>query len=335
MEHRVFGRTHLHVSPLALGTARFGWRTGTAESLALLDLFRGRGGNLVECCTVWSRTPALAAFFAATSEHQVGQWLAANPSCRQELVLASRVFIDPGLAAETEFAASLRANCEASLQRLRTDYLDLLQIEWSDTFGPVERLLEALWPLVSQGRLRHLGAVGFPAWRVAAANAAAFRANLPPLETVQAPCSLLDPRPYEREYAGLCADGQLAFLAQAPLAASLLAQKLAFGGTAPRAGVRPPGPHQLSIRERLTTVAQRRGETPAQTELAWVLSQPRVAAAVIDVTSASQLAELLPAVATRLSPEEQRLLRHPWTPLAPVSGSATQPAAALPALALG
>ncbi len=312
MEHRLFGHTDLHVFPLALGTARFGWRTGVAESEHMLTLFREHGGNLVQTCAVWCLDPEQAALFAAPAEHHVGQWLQANPARRHDLVLAGRVFIEPRLAADPRFAARLQANCAASLRRLQTDRFDLLQIEWNDSFGPIERLLEALWPLVRQGRVIRLGAAGFPAWRVVDANTAAHRASLPPFVSIQAHYSLLDPRPFEREYAGLCADHRLPFLAQAPLAASTLARKLESERPEPRLLARPPTIHERSIRERLALVARRRSATPAQTELAWVLSHPGVTTAVIDPASPAQLAELLRGAPTRISADEHRLLRHPW-----------------------
>ena len=86
-----------------------------------------------------------------------------------------------------------------------------------------------------------------------------------------------------------------------------------------------PSTHQLSVRERLAWVAQRRGATLAQTELAWVLSHPAVATAVVHATSTGQLAEWMQGAAGRLSREEQMLLRHPWTP-APTGPSSFEPA---------
>jgi aryl-alcohol dehydrogenase-like predicted oxidoreductase len=317
MDHHVFGRTDLQVFSLALGTSRFGWRTGAAESATLLDLFREQGGNLVETCAVWDRDPAHTALLSAPAEHQVGRWLGADPAHRRAMVLAGRVFITPGLAQAADLPARLEANCETALRRLQTDRFDLLQVEWNDSFGTSERLLEALWPLVRQGRTLRLGASGFPAWRVAAANTTAQHAGLPPFASVQAAYSLLDPRPFEREYAELCDEGRLAFLAQAPLAASTLARKLESAQPAPSLSARPPSLHQLTIRERLVLLAHRRGTTPAQTELAWVLSHPGVTAAVIEPASPEQLTELLGAAHTRLSPEEHRLLRHPWIPAGP------------------
>ena len=151
MDHRLFGRTDLTISPLALGTARFGWRTNAAEAAAILDLYRSQGGNLVETSAVWCRDLENAVLFAAPGEHLVGRWLAEAPDRRRGLVLAGRVFLGERLCAAPDFAARLRANCEASLERLNTEYFDLLQIEWREDFGPIERLLEALWPTLGAG----------------------------------------------------------------------------------------------------------------------------------------------------------------------------------------
>ena len=325
MDHRPFGRTDLTISPLALGTARFGWRTSAAEAAAILDLYRAQGGNLVETSAVWCRDPENAALFAAPGEHLVGRWLAQDPERRRGLVLAGRVFLGARLCAAADFAVRVRANCEASLQRLNTEYFDLLQIEWREDFGPIERLLEALRPLVRQSRVLRLGAAGFPAWRVATANAVAQQATLPALQTVQAAFSLLDPRPFEREYAELCTEHRLAFLARTPLAASTLAHNVDSPPRGLRWAALLPSTHQLSVRERLAWVAQRRGDTLAQTELAWVLSHPAVATAVVHATSTGQLAEWMQGAAGHLSHEEQVLLRHPWTP-APTLPSSFEPA---------
>jgi aryl-alcohol dehydrogenase-like predicted oxidoreductase len=325
MDHRLFGRTDRTISSLALGTARFGWRTRAGDAAAILDLYRSRGGNLVETSAVWCLDLENAARIAAPGEHLVGRWLAEEPNRRRGVFLAGRVFLGARLCASTDFAAHLRANCEASLQRLNTEYFDLLQIEWCDDFGPIARLLEALWPLVRQSRILRLGAAGFPAWRIATANAVTQQAALPALQTVQAAFSLLDPRPFEREYAELCAEHRLAFLARAPLAASTLAQRVDSPPRDLRWAALRPSAHQLSVRERLAWVAQRRGATLAQTELAWVLSHPEVATAVVHATSPGQLAEWMQGAAGRLSHEEQVLLRHPWTP-APAVSQSVEPA---------
>ncbi len=315
MNLRLLGRTGLQVSPLCLSTTHFGWRIGPRDSSAILNRFCEIGGNFVQTYSVWGRELDLGTLTASPSEEHVGLWLRDRARPRREVVLASRILLDREIASGPELAQHLRRNCEASLRRLQTDYLDLLLIEWNPAFLPLERLLDGLWPLVRDGLILHPGASGFTAWRLASANALATRRSTPQFEAVQATFSLLDPRPYESEFSSLCAEQNLAFLAQTPLATSVLARRLRHShfmtGGSPTTR---PTSYQLSIRERLANVARHRGASLAQTELAWVLAHPNVTAAVVESTFADEFVGLREATTWRLPTDELRLLREPWAP---------------------
>lgn len=313
MEYRVLGRTELLVTPLALGTSHFGWRTGMHESTAILDRHHTHGGNFIETASVWCRDAVTAALVALPSEEHVGRWLQMRAMPRHEIVLACRILLDAGLAVDPHLGKHLLANCERTLRRLHTDRLDLLLIEWDETLRPLERLSAALRPLVRRGWVAHVGVSGFPAWRIAAGNALAHQHSLPPFKVARAPFSLLEPRRFELEYSDLCSEQHLGFLAQAPLAASALVRKLPLGAhrgwscgrTTAAAG---------SIRHRLAHVAQQRGVGVAQVELAWVLGHPGVGAAVVEPASVAELDRLHAATLWRLGDDERRQLREHWVP---------------------
>lgn len=315
MNFRHLGRTGLHVSTLCLSTNHFGWRIGSRDSSAVLNRFCEIGGNFIQTHSIWGRELDLGTLSASPSEEHVGLWLRDRARPRNELVLASRILLDRETASGSDLPQLLRRNCEASLRRLQTDYLDLLLIEWNPAFLPLERLLDGLWPLVRDGLILHTGASGFSAWRLASANALAAHRSMPQFEAVQATFSLLDPRPYESEFSSLCAERNLAFLAQAPLAASVLDRRIrhspVMGGWP---ATNQPTRHQLSIRERLTTVARHRGASIAQMELAWVLAHPNVTAAVVEATFADEFTNLQEATTWQLPSDELRRLREPWAP---------------------
>ena len=152
MEYRYLGATGLQVSELCLGAMTFGRETGEDDSHRLLDRFVDAGGNFVDTANVYS---------AGASEEVVGRWLTRKK--RDDLVVATKVRFPMG-AGPNDAGLSrkhIMASVEASLRRLRTDFIDLYQVHSWDSETPLAETLSTLHGLVQSGKVRYLGAIGW------------------------------------------------------------------------------------------------------------------------------------------------------------------------------
>lgn len=325
MHYHALGKTGIKVSEICLGTMHFGWKTDEATSCAILDAFRDVGGNFIQAAssTRCSGVPDLLA--TALSEEHVGRWLRSADVARDDVVLATRLVLRDRGPAGVSLPDFIRKHCEAALRRFGTDHLDLLLIEWSAAMAPIDGILEALTPLVWNGLVRSIGASGFPAWRLMEARARASARSLPAFSTAQHDFSMVRRTLFEPEIGEFCRETGTAFLARSPLAGGFLV------GTSPgrrtwvspsRAALLRDHYHDcssLNVRDALQSLADRRGLSVAQAALAWVLAQPGVTAAVIGVTSPTQLRGLLPATEAQ-APDDMHgdpVTLHPMPPGAP------------------
>jgi aryl-alcohol dehydrogenase-like predicted oxidoreductase len=224
MNQRKFGRTGLSVSELCLGAMQFGWLTNSETSHGILDAYRAAGGNFIQTSTCG---PADAGPGLCRSEEIVGSWLQANPRARTDLVLSTRMrFARPVPGFRSGLADSIRRQCEESLRRLHTSHLDLLVIEWSDALLPMDEVLGSIDDLVRAGKLRHVGASGFPVWRFMESLGRSARRGGCRLESFQADYSLLERAPFEPDAIELAREYRVALLA-IPIALSFYAVVIA------------------------------------------------------------------------------------------------------------
>jgi aryl-alcohol dehydrogenase-like predicted oxidoreductase len=313
IKQRTLGRTGLNVSELCLGTMNFGWKTDEQKSFDLLDAFREAGGNFIQAAG-HCPAPLLTAASTTFSEEVVGRWSQSRDIPRGERVLATRLSL--GRIPEGVAMVKFTRDCvRDSLHRLRTDYVDLLVIEWSDSLLPVPEFLKVFDALVREGLVRYIGAANFPNWRVAEAIARAPLSNHCRMEALQSDYSLLTRARFEPEAMALCEEQRLGFLARSPLSGGFLARgqgrhnrfnasrrdwlEQRFGnayGDAALAAV--------------SDVAARHEASPAQVALSWVLHNPAVTSAVIGVHSVAQLDELVQVTSLPLETVDLEQLDH-------------------------
>lgn len=188
----------LDVSNIALGTMMFGAGVDEALSINLLDYFVGEGGNFVDTANNYAFWAPGA--YAGTSEELVGRWLK-NRRRRDDIVLATKVGARPtveggGLESiEGLTASAIIEQAEASLRRLRTDYIDLYYAHIDDRTTPLEETLEAFDRLVSQGKVREIGCSNYTAWRVEQARQVSRRFGYAEFVALQQQYSYLRPKP--------------------------------------------------------------------------------------------------------------------------------------------
>ncbi|WP_148716314.1 aldo/keto reductase [Chitinolyticbacter meiyuanensis] len=316
MQYRLLPASDLRVSSLCLGTMTFGEQNSEAEAHAQLDRAVASGINFIDTAEMYP-VPAKAETQGRT-EMLVGSWLAKQ--ARDQLVLATKVSGPqrgmPWMRGGPQFTAEqIVAACDASLQRLRTDYIDLYQLHWparhvpmfGDTyFDPakepdvvpsVYEQLEALEPLVRSGKVRYVGLSNETPWGVMEFLRLAREHDLPRPVTIQNVFNLLN-RGFEHGLTEVCHREQVALMAYSPLAFGLLSAKYQDDAAAdgrmtrfPQFGVRYRKPYVETAIAAYAALAREHGLTPAQLALAWVQRRWYVASTIIGATTLAQLEE--------------------------------------------
>ena len=305
----------LTVSRLALGAMLMGESTPEDEAHRMLDRFVEAGGNLIDTADTYGD---------GTSERVLAPWLAKH---RDEVVVATKVRFevsDPpgsGLAPDR-----IRAACDASLQRLGIDVIDLYQVHAPDPEVPLEEMLEALDGLVKAGKVRALGASNYTGWLLAWAVALQDRHGWSPFVSVQPQYSLVE-RSAELDLLPFARAAGLGVLAWGPLGAGFLTGKYRRGDPVPE-GSRMAGAgddweeaeHRRAIERNFRVVdaaaeiAAAHGATVPQVALAWLLGVDGVTAPILGPRTFEHLEDLLGCVAVELSAEERARLEAPAPP---------------------
>jgi aryl-alcohol dehydrogenase (NADP+) len=295
------GTTELDVFRLCLGGNVFGWTADEAESFAVLDAYAAAGGNFIDTADTYTR-PNMGA-----SETIIGRWMAARGN-RDDIVLATKVGSDGGLSAR-----NVREHAEGSLRRLQTDRIDLYYSHKDDLDTPVQETLRAFDELVRDGKVRHIAASNLSGERLKESLDVSWREGLAEYVALQPHYNLVEREGYEREYAPIVAEHNLACLPYYGLAKGFLTGKYRAGGPevdSPRskgalAYLDARGERVLAA---LDEVAAGRAATVAAVALAWLSAQPGVVAPIASARSVEQLEALLPAVGLKLTDEELALL---------------------------
>jgi aryl-alcohol dehydrogenase-like predicted oxidoreductase len=304
---RPLGRTGILVSPLALGGNVFGWTADLQQSFALLDAFVDAGFNLIDTADAYVRF--IPGYQGGESESVIGEWLARRgPAMRARVVIATKVGLEMGPGESGLSRAYIHRAIDRSLQRLRTDHVDLYQAHRDDPATPLEETAQAFDELVRAGKVRAIGASNFSADRLAEALQTSERLGLARYQSLQPLYNLLQRDGFESGLAQLCAREQLAVLPHSALASGFLTGKyrrsedLGKSVRGARMGALLDA-RGLGILEALDRVAIARQTTPAAVALAWLLARG-VTAPIASATNPQQLAEILRGASLQLDAGE-------------------------------
>jgi aryl-alcohol dehydrogenase-like predicted oxidoreductase len=314
MEYRNLGRTDLKISEICLGTMQFGWTANEAVSMQILSAAFEAGINFVDTADVYSRwVPGNP---GGVSESIIGEWMIKNQIPRHQLIVATKVRgrmgdgpHDQGLS-----RAHIMKAVEDSLQRLKTEYIDLYQTHAYDESTPIEETLSALNDLIRQGKVRYIGCSNYPAWRIMQSLWAAEELQTARFDSIQPHYNLVHRAEFEREIGEVCRTYGLGVIPYSPLAAGFLTGKYKRDGeqvdsARSRGAQRYFSDRNWALLDKMAALARdRRGHSVSQVALAWLLSDPIIASPIIGPRSLEQLADNLGAVALRLTPEEKMLL---------------------------
>jgi aryl-alcohol dehydrogenase-like predicted oxidoreductase len=247
------------------------------------------------------------------SETILGQSL---QSRRKDVVIATKVGFPTGPGPNDRGLSRhhIQSGVDASLRRLRTDYIDLYQIHKRDLLAPLDETMGALNDLVRVGKVRYLGVSNFPSWEIMKANGLAVANRWSRFESVQAYYNLAA-RDIEREIVPLLRDQQIGLMVWSPLAGGVLTGKYSREGKPPAGARRESfdvGPVDYDRVNRVLDIAREishtRKSTIPQVTLAWLLAQEAVTSVIIGAKRLSQLEDNLGAVAVALTSEDLRRL---------------------------
>jgi aryl-alcohol dehydrogenase-like predicted oxidoreductase len=310
---RKLGRSGLKVSALCLGGNTFGWTTDQKASETVLDAYMEAGGNFIDTADVYARW--VSGNKGGESETALGIWMAARKN-RQAVIMATKVCgpmgtgpNDAGLSRQ-----HIMQGVEASLTRLKTDYIDLYQAHWDDRETPLEETLRAFDDLVKQGKVRYLGASNHVAWRLTRTLWESERHGYARYECLQPKYNLVIRDEYERELEGLCLEQGIGVIPYSSLASGFLSGKYQRGGNLPTTA-RAAGVQKIYMNDRgfavlaaVEKVAAGVGATPAQVALSWLAHRPGITAPIASATSVAQLKEIAGAIDLKLDAEATKTL---------------------------
>ena len=305
-ELRRLGSSDLHIAPLVLGGNVFGWTADKTASFAVLDAFVAGGGTMIDTADVYSAW--VPGNKGGESESMIGEWLTASGK-RDKVQIATKVGMLPGEGGEKLAPARIAAACEASLQRLGIDCIDLYYAHQDDDATPQEAALEAFGKLVAAGKVRVLGASNFHAARLKSANEAARAAGLPHYQALQPEYNLVTRHKFEGELQDYCIEQNIGVLPFYSLANGFLTGKYrgpddlgkSVRGSRMTALLDGKGKPVLAA---MDVIAAESGATLAQIALAWIAAQPGLTAPIASATSVAQIEELLPAMDLKLSADQ-------------------------------
>ncbi|HZF27767.1 MAG TPA: aldo/keto reductase [Gammaproteobacteria bacterium] len=293
MKTHPLGRSGIEVAPLALGGNVFGWTADERRSFEVLDAFVAAGFNLVDTADVYSIF--VKGHVGGESESTIGRWLEKRGR-RDDVVIATKVGMDMGPAGKGLSREHVFAAAEASLRRLKTDYIDLYQAHMDDKTTPLEETLGAFADLIAAGKVRAIGASNYEADRLAAALRTSETLELPRFETMQPWYNLYDRVSFEGPLQDLCRREGLGVIPYFGLASGFLTGKYRsekdLAGSARAYRVKTMlNERGFKILAALDAAAADYDATPAQIALAWLRAHG-VVAPIASATSAHQLEEL-------------------------------------------
>lgn len=308
LDHYVtLGRSGLRVSPLCLGTMTFGedwgWGSTVADSKAILDAYLAKGGNFIDTANGYTK---------GHSEAIIGEHLGRERSKRDRVVIATKFLTnmyrgDPNGGGAGRKA--IVAQCEQSLRRLQTDYIDLYWLHAWDEMTPVEETMRALDDLVRDGKVRFIGFSDVPAWKCAQAQTLASFRGWAPLIALQIEYSLLE-RTVEGELIPMARELGMGVTPWSPLGGGALTGKFKreqHGQHKPNRGDRVNArltEKAYDLLEEMERVAKALDTTVARVALAWVASKPGVSSTIIGARTMEQLEDNLAATNVALTPEQ-------------------------------
>jgi len=310
VQYTQLGRTGLKVSRICLGTMNFGPYTAKEDSFAIMDRAHDDGVNFFDTANVygWNWKGSVEEGYRArgNTERILGEWFAQGGGRRERTVIATKLFGDMGPWPNDGriSALNIRRACDASLQRMQTDYIDVYQMHHIDRLTPWEEIWEAMEVLRLQGKILYVGSSNFAGWHLAQAQESARRHGTLGLVSEQSIYNLVQ-RSVELEVLPAAQHYGIGIIPWSPLHGGLLGgilRKSQAGDVIRSTGGRAEDGLRVH-REQLVqweAFCADRGEDPADVAIAWLLHQPAVTAPIVGPRTMHQWEGALRALAIDL-----------------------------------
>jgi len=303
MRYRQLGESGLTVSVIGLGGNNFGGRIGLEETRSVVDAALDCGVTLVDTADIYGSKGG--------SEELLGQVLAGR---REHVVLATKFGMDMGDGTVARGSRTyIRRAVEASLRRLRTDYIDLYQYHAPDGVTPLEETLATLDELITEGKVRYIGSSNFAGWQIADADWIARTQHQARFVSAQNHYNLLQ-RDAEQEIIPSCVNRGVGVLPYFPLANGLLTGKYSRGQAPPR-GTRLTGRESeltddvFDKLEALQRFGAEHGRSLLEVGIAGLAAMPAIASVIAGATKPEQVRANAAAGEWELSSDELGTLR--------------------------
>lgn len=309
MEYRNLGSAGLKVSPICLGTMMFGEQTNEADSIQIMHKAFDQGINFFDTANSYN---------AGQSEVVVGKGIRDR---REKVVLATKARQPLGTGPLDSGASRrhLTNECNASLKRLGTDYIDIFYVHAPDESTPIEETLRALDDLVHQGKVMYLACSNFRAWKLCEALWTSDKLNLNKFVCVQPLYNIVN-RDIEVELFPLCREKGVGVVSYSPLARGILTGKYKTGAPFPegsRASRNDKRMQQAELRDASLELAQdiaahcdRKGVAMSQFSIAWCLANPNLTSVILGPRTMEQFDDNFGALNVTITPEDEAFIEN-------------------------
>jgi aryl-alcohol dehydrogenase-like predicted oxidoreductase len=309
MNRTKLGHTTIDVCAAPLGAMYLGTKQQGEVAYSLLDAYVEAGGDFIDTANIYAHWVG-EKWHGGESEALLGAWMSARKN-RNKLVIASKVGFNYQDVPQGLVPKTIRAECEKSLKRLGTETIDLYFAHCDDPAVPQIAVLETFATLITEGKIRSIGASNFSTHRLAIANEIARANDLPRYEVLQQRHTYLQPRAdadtgrqvvLTKDMADYCVSAGL----------NMMAYSATLGGTYTGEATRPlPAGYQSTANaarlKMLATIANETGSSPQQVMLAWLWSKPKMLP-MIAVSSKSQLTHNIGAMKIKLTDDQVKRL---------------------------
>ena len=304
-----FGNTDLNVSPICFGGNVLGWTVDESESYKILDSFFNNGFNFIDTANSYSAWAP--GHTGGESETIIGRWMKKNNN-RSKIILAtkvgSEVFGEKGLK-----KAYIKKAVEGSLKRLQTDYIDLYQSHFDDLATPVSETMEGFNELISEGKIRYIGASNLSSQRISDSNEYSRNNSLKSYISLQPLYNLYEREKFETEYLPLVKKENLAVISYFSLASGFLSGKYksekdfnkSVRGGSMKKYLNDKG---IKILNALDKISSEKKVPYSSISIAWLLNKSFITSAIVSATNNKQLSEILLASEIKLNENEVALL---------------------------
>lgn len=313
MKNRKISATDLEVSPIVFGGNVFGWTLDSYESFQILNNFIERGFNFIDTANNYSYWKP--GNDGGESERILGEWMHRSKN-RQEIIIATKVggrgihFDKPNSTKK-----HILEQTDQSLIRLKTDYIDLLQLHYDDGVTEVEETLSAFQDLITLGKVRWAGASNITPERLEESLKASGNHGLPKYQSLQPLYNIYERESFEKSYKDLAEKYNLSVLTYYSLASGFLTGKYRneqdFSKSARGEGIKKYlNERGFAILKELDEIAYKYQTTPTAISLAWLMHQPQVFAPIASATKIEHLNAFSDAVRIEFNQEDLEKLNE-------------------------